>query len=48
MSRPVAKGSKVPVWPTLTLWPNLVFSLPRILATTPKLEIPAGLSMRII
>lgn len=46
--RPVAKGSRVPVWPTLTLWPNSAFKKPRTLATTPKLEMPAGLSTRII
>ena len=48
MRRPVAKGSNVPVWPTLTLWPNSSLSLLRTLATTPKLEMPAGLSIRII
>ena len=48
MRRPVAKGSKVPVWPTLTLWPNSSRSFARTLATTPKLLIPAGLSTKII
>ena len=48
MRRPVANGSSVPVWPTLTLWPNSVFSWLRTLATTPKLERPAGLSINII
>ena len=48
MRRPVAKGSRVPVWPTLTLWPYLARKKPRTLATTPKLEMPAGLSMRMI
>lgn len=48
IKRPVAKGSRVPVWPTLTLWPSSAFKRPRTLATTPKLEMPAGLSIRII
>ena len=46
--RPVAKGSRVPVWPTLTLWPNLSRSPERTLATTPKLLIPVGLSINMI
>ena len=48
IKRPVAKGSRVPVWPTLTLWPNSCFKNPRTLATTPKEEMPAGLSIKII
>ncbi len=42
----MAKGSKVPVWPTLTLCPNSSVRRRRTLATTPKLEIPEGLSIR--
>lgn len=46
--RPVAKGSRVPVWPTLTFLPAFSERTRRILATTPKEVIPAGLSIRII
>ena len=48
MRRPVAKGSRVPVWPTLILRPYFERKKPRTLATTPKLEMPAGLSIRIM
>ena len=44
----MAKGSKVPVCPTLTLCPNSVDSCLRTLATIPKELIPAGLSTKII